>query len=955
MKHRLLIALALAAGQVFAAAPVLSPPSPESLNEAWTLAETMKGSERGPYRRIAWFCNDGSIHPAKPYPCAELGGGRQHAEYSAERRRLAELGWHAGTVVAALTWEEMWQPQGRHQRLRELPLERYLEAVDDGWVLRRARQYRGRVQLEDEEKNGRALLLKLLEQPGFLNENFLLAREIARALPHGIPGGDRTRTIRHLAQEIADTDASFARLRIEVHSRPSAETSGRVRDWPAGRKGLSSELRDKAQRLAAGLDDLYGLAGRKQRLKAAADALAKYSPAATRLIRESQGAAPALHIERLSLAMEQLRRDSGEKEPSASLRRLDLLTDLEAELRTSALERLDGPLTRRELLTLARDLARAAWGLGLLTSGEHQALSAPIEAVLNDGSAAAADYAFATRRLSLAAAWAAQSVRHAFAEPLLSYTALEPKAGRFVDDLLRDSVLLPLGELAHRLALDGARAAGIEHRVFGGPAGGLLGINPGVARGRLRILEPEELARGVQAAQDEIAVLTETVADLNPVAGILTLGEGNPLSHVQMLARNLGIPNVAVSPALLAGLRAHAGERVLLAVAGDGRVLLESAAEQAARPGETTGQGGTSHKVSAPKPDLSQTHPLPLAQLHAGLSGKVVGPKAANVGQLNRLFPGRIAPAVALPFGIFAAHTKAPRQRLGQAFQRHRAGELDQAGLDAELDAVRQAVAQLTLSPDLARELMPLMAQEFGAPGSYGLFVRSDTNAEDLPEFTGAGLNQTVPHVVGLERQLAAVVQVWSSVYSRRAMAWRARILDNPDAVYASVLLMQSVPSEKSGVLVTADLAGGGQGLTVSVAWGVGGAVDNESAASRVLRPDGSTLLLAEAKAPYRRALAPEGGVVWLPAAAGPVLSGSEMEELRRLALEVTERYPPALDDKGNPLPWDIEFGFAHGKLWLLQIRPLIQRGRAEADAVVNARVPPAVSGGKVALDRPPV
>ena len=263
-------------------------------------------------------------------------------------------------------------------------------------------------------------------------------------------------------------------------------------------------------------------------------------------------------------------------------------------------------------------------------------------------------------------------------------------------------------------------------------------------------------------------------------------------------------------------------------------------------------------------------------------------------------------------------------------------------------------VAEVSLKAELVTQLTALMEQEFGPVGSYGVFVRSDTNAEDLPQFTGAGLNKTIPHVVGLDRQFAAVPQVWSSVYTQRAMAWRARILSNPEAVFASVLLMKSVPSEKSGVLVTSDLTTGGSGLTVSVAWGVGGAVDNESAESRVLRADGGSLLLAEAKAPYRRALAEEGGVVWLPADAGRVLTDGEMNALRQLADEVRERYPPALDERGNPLPWDIEFGFAGGKLWLLQIRPLIQRGRVEADAVVNARVPPAVAAGTVSLDQVP-
>ncbi|MCP5417544.1 MAG: hypothetical protein H6965_10680 [Chromatiaceae bacterium] len=948
MQHKLLITLLLACGQASASVPALTLPSPETLEEARKIVISMKGNERGPYSRIRWFCNDGSSHPPNPYPCTERGGGVQHAEYSADRLRLAQLGWYAGTIVAALTWEELWQPELRHARLRALPLEFYLDAVDDGWVLHQARHYRGRIQVEDEENRGRQLLLQLLEQPGLLKNEFLLARELARVIPHGRPGTDRTREIRHLSQEIAELAPSFNRLRIEVHSRPSSGTVVRVRKWLAEQQDLLLEGRDKVQRLIAGLEELYGPSGRKIRLQAAAAALARFSPEATRLIRDSQGARPAQRIEHLSQAVERLRRDAGTKEPGATLRRLDLLVELEAELRTSALESLDLQLNRREMLQLSLHLLRAAWGAGWLSEAEWDALRAPIARLLSTTEAAASEFAFATRRLSLAAGWADQTVRYLFAEPLLYYSALEPKAERFTDDLLRDSVLLPLGELAHRLAQDGAQAAGIGHRIFGNTTGGLLGINPGVARGRLRVLESSDLAQGTHAESDEIVVLTETVADLNPVAGILTLGEGNPLSHVQMLARNLGIPNATVTKALLPRLREHAGELVVLAVAGDGRVLLE----RSKAPMEGMPEATVSHaKVALPQPQLEQVNPLRLAQLHAGLSGKVVGPKAANIGELNRLFPDRIAPAIALPFGLFARHTLLPRQRLGQAFRRYQAGELEQTGLNAELDAVRLMVASLTLEPDLITQLTDLMALEFGSAGSYGVFVRSDTNAEDLPQFTGAGLNKTIPHVVGLERQLAAVPQVWSSVYTQRAMAWRARILSNPEAVFASVLLMKSVPSEKSGVMVTSDLSSGEAGLTVSVAWGVGGAVDNESAASRILKPDGSTLLLAEAKAPYRRALAPEGGVIWQPAEAGRVLSDDEMNDLRRLAEEVLERYPPALDERGRRLPWDIEFAFAQGKLWLLQIRPLIQRGRVEADAVVNAQIAPPALTGSVVLD----
>ncbi|MDX1503155.1 MAG: phosphoenolpyruvate synthase, partial [Thermoanaerobaculia bacterium] len=186
-----------------AAAPALTSPEPAVVEEARALVAAMKAAERGPYTRLRWYCNDGSVLPPEPYACRGRGGGRQHAEYSPARARLAELGWSVGTIFAALSWEELWDEDRRHQRLRELPMERFLVEADDGWVLRRARSYRGRVQVEDEEEAGRALLVRLLSQPGWTARNLLLAREAVRAVPHH-GGADRTRTIRHLSQQVAE-------------------------------------------------------------------------------------------------------------------------------------------------------------------------------------------------------------------------------------------------------------------------------------------------------------------------------------------------------------------------------------------------------------------------------------------------------------------------------------------------------------------------------------------------------------------------------------------------------------------------------------------------------------------------------------------------------------------------------------------------------------------------------
>ena len=59
-------------------------PDPETM-QSWV--RDMKASPRGPFARIRWFCNDGTVLPPKPYACADHGGGRQHGEWSDKTRQ----------------------------------------------------------------------------------------------------------------------------------------------------------------------------------------------------------------------------------------------------------------------------------------------------------------------------------------------------------------------------------------------------------------------------------------------------------------------------------------------------------------------------------------------------------------------------------------------------------------------------------------------------------------------------------------------------------------------------------------------------------------------------------------------------------------------------------------------------------------------------------------------------
>jgi len=906
----------------------------------------MRDSERGPYSRIRWFCNDGTVQPPVAYACREHGGGRQHAEYSPARARLAELGWSVGTIYAALTQDELLQSRPREGRLRELPLEQYLVDIDGGWVLARARDYRGRIQVEDESYAGHELLTQLVSRDSWALDNFLLVRELARTIPHG-SDSDLARSVRREAIELAELEPAAERWRVEIHTNPSRDIAPRLAAWAAGHE--NEEVAGLASRLAADLDLLYGPTGRRARIDASLRAVGRGEAGAA--WRRAVGDALALDgpdlVAQSCGLLATARADLfGQLRPASRVALLDAMTELDATVQIAFQESLaTAALTRAELLRLGGSLADCAFGSGLLSEREREAVHA-VTAPDNSGRPIGLDeYRRAISMLKRVPGWALGAARHAFAEALIAYTALDARAARFSDDLLRGSPLWMFGDVLRRLSRDADGLAGSRTEIGEDNAGTGVALNPGVARGTLRIFETIESVEDGDLKPGDIVALPETIAELSPVAGILTLGEGNALSHVQLLARNFGIPNVAVDFETIDSLRSLEGRDVLLVAGSNGDVILRAVDDElrAVLDAGTAQPARDATGIEVPVPELDVDRVLALAEIGREMSGRIVGPKAANLGELNRLFPGRVAPAVAIPFGIYAGHLHDAGldTRIAAAFGRRARGEISAADADAELASIRSEIAALTLDDRVRGELDAIMAREFGEPGNYGVFVRSDTNVEDLPQFTGAGLNETVPNVVGFDAQLAAVPRVWSSVLSPRALAWRSSVLADPSRIYASVLLMMSVPSTKSGVLVTRNVADRKRpGLTVSAAWGVGGAVAGEAAETLVIFPDG-TELVSEAKSPWRRHVAASGGVDWLPAPSGAVLEAAEIDALRGLAAEVGEKYAPVFADDGSQRPWDIEFGFVDGELTLFQIRPLVERGGRNADRMLEQLLPP--------------
>jgi len=933
---RLTLLIGLLAAASVSAQGLVDPMTSQQVKQAAKILQQFEASPKGPYFQIRWFCKDGTVHPPAGVPCRQRGGGVQHADLTAQAKQLGTWSIDVGTVLVALPFDEAFDAGRDHWRLKELILEAYLADVKRGWIYTKAVNYRGARQIEDEEKAGRALLTRLLSDPDWTRKNYFLALQLVATLPHGI-ADSRVKRIRNLATSLADLDSKFQPVRAKIHSIPGPDDVGRVEEYvkngtaPAASKPLLEELLTKLREQYAGRDSVQAIPKLPPEFRDRA-----------RILGESRGTDSWLR-EAAAATLDVRKFVEQSKEGAKNLTLLDWNS---AILDHAFAMKKPQARTRREMLALQRQWFAMAAGAGLLSIRQYDALHAELGDAVSRTEWDPEAWRRMVQYLARAAEWSRATVARDFGPVGRHWGAVEPVAVTIVDHLLRSSMALPMTASLDALVRDGNMAAGIVHAVFGkSVAAGVAGLNPGVAVGKLRIIR-DPLDAGGNLDPKGVYVLPETVSDLKPVAGILTLDSGNALSHTQILAANLGIPNATVPSSLLDELEKHNEKEVFYAVTPRNVVVLrETSSLNAEERRLWLDQPATTQRariqLDTSRLNLANRKLLQLSSLRATDSGALVGPKAANLGELASYFPKEVAPGMVIPFGIYYAHIdrvldnsgKTLRAQIEETF-----GEVEKMrdrGAPAEsinrfmqprLAAWRKTIQTMPLLPELERDLRTELERLLGRDGSYGAFVRSDTNAEDLPEFTGAGLNKTIPNVVGIQNILEAVREVWASPYSDRAFEWRNRALKGSERVYPSVIVMRSVPSDKSGVIATVNLESGARDeITVNVSEGTSAVVDGGVAESLLLMPAGKLKLLQQARVTYRRVVSPTGGFVNLPPLKDDaLLSADEVAQLRAMVAEVQRKYPPVKGAVAGELPWDIEFGFEKGMLRLFQIRPLV-------------------------------
>jgi len=933
-----------------------------SIKQIKNLIESYKKDPRGPYNRIKWFCKDDTEREPKD-PCPDsIGGGIQHASFKDSAIKIRKTNkLYFAEIIAAVKQSDFLDRSNNFSRLKQYQIGKYLASVDDGWVLQKAQFYRGAIQSEDEEAWGKDFFEWLLKDEQFIDSYYYFVRQALKDVPHN--GDDNiAQLMRSQSKTISEDLKSFMDLRIKIHGQPEVTDIKLVKDFMVS-KTIPEKLKEDFDDLLETMYKFYAPID-FTRLEKEINTLPSNNSTTKKIIdfiaANKNDRSFASFISEIATILVEIRSNIlSYKSSKDRLKLLDLSNQLEHTLLTETQNWQTN--TVGESLDKISTLSCAALGTGLIEDWEFNA----IETATND-KIAKTDLSINDLNQLLTTSrsiveWSAAMVKANYQDIVDTYTTFEPLSYAFIDDRVRSSVALSLGETVSKFGAFVSKTSKINNNVMKiDNQSAIRGLNPGYAFGELVVVDgnPDD----IEVNTNKIYIFEKPPHDLKPVAGILTVSEGNLVSHVQLLARNLGIPNAALSYNNLKAMKKYNGKTIFYAVSNKGSVIIKEENNMSSTEKELFSKKERSKNVIAVPVDqirLDVSKVLNMRNVDAKDSGKLCGPKAANLGELKKLFPEQVVEGIIIPFGIFRSHMnkQMPNQNktywdyLNYTFEKaailrsqDKSEEFVEKFQLEALEILHKAIIDMDLEDNFVKDMKVNFNSAFGnSIGNVPVFLRSDTNMEDLKEFTGAGLNLTLFNIKAENEIVKGIKRVWASAYTERSFKWRQKYLSNPENVFPSILIIPSVDVDYSGVMITKGInSGNDNDLTVAFSRGAGGAVDGQSAETRLITSKTDVLLAPARQNDYIRLPDYGGTKRYRTTFESPILNERNIKDIRTLASKIRETMEQHSNSPNQA--YDVEFGFKDNKLWLFQIRPFVENKRAKSSEYLSS-ISPKIEG----------
>ena len=358
-----------------------------------------------------------------------------------------------------------------------------------------------------------------------------------------------------------------------------------------------------------------------------------------------------------------------------------------------------------------------------------------------------------------------------------------------------------------------------------------LGLNgwqvvvEGTMSGKLHYVKSFDQLKNVKS--DEILVVDRLPSDspvLSKVAGIIVFEEDSLLSHPAIRARQNGIPYVVCPDKDL--IEKYYGQKVTIIVQGDNVDIKE---------GFTKAKKlsvAVESKIQVPSANLNSD----IFVLPENYSPRTTGQKGYNLQEMDQipLIEGqRQARHLSLSFAYYQHVLQDPSNNLQKAginaiVNRLELGTIPENNISESLSQLRSQFESLHIPVNLLEQTRAFIRRQIPT----GLvFLRSSTNAEDLPGYAGAGLYDSFGAIDpdNLEQLEAYIKKVWASVWNERAYADRDRNRIDHFGVHMSVLVQEMVNSTYSYVIHT-DNPSNKDEMLIEIVEGLGEALVSGSA-----------------------------------------------------------------------------------------------------------------------------
>ena len=258
-----------------------------------------------------------------------------------------------------------------------------------------------------------------------------------------------------------------------------------------------------------------------------------------------------------------------------------------------------------------------------------------------------------------------------------------------------------------------------------------------------------------------------------------------------------------------------------------------------------------------------------------------------------------------------------------------------------ELQESAREIKKIIIETEIPDEISSLIIESYNALchriGKENAFVavRSSATAEDLPEASFAGQQDTYLNVKGPEDMIKYVRKCWASLFGARAIFYREENNFDHSKVYIAVVVQEMVDAEKAGVMFTVHPSTGEEKILIEGAWGLGEAVVSgtvtpdtywvDKATGEILRKQ-----ISEKNIMFQKK-SENGQTVKVPVPEDlknkQVLNEDEIAQLVELGKRIQEHYQ---------FPQDTEWAIENGKIFMLQSRPVttLDMGTASGEAL---------------------